>query len=387
MSIIQLSLNNIKNNIVKFIIFSIILGLMFSLVTFSFNFNNSLKSSLSKQLDALESQNYIDVSPRIINDDLPVSILDTIRSFENVEGVQPRYQIAALLEESEGVPIYNVQIDGLNSNSSLPDFTYNGEEGIILPDLKVNLNREVALKDYIGKTLRIVFDIYENDEIKSEVIEAKVIGVYTTSGDMEQNPLYLSSDLFKSMYSKIYPDTQPAVKGAVVYVDNIKNLDSVALRIEELGLIASYGLKNMKDYFNSLETIKNIISIAAFLIIALLLLLIIQNLISNVEKRKKTIGVMKVYGYSNAKILSMVCFEVSFYIISSIIISLIITFSTLPLIKDLLSNILQGEFYTLNYITFVYIVIIGFAIVNLALIKPYIRIKSSDPINILSQPS
>ncbi|MCL1789784.1 MAG: hypothetical protein FWG40_00235 [Peptococcaceae bacterium] len=383
MSVFKLAIHNIRKAKLRFVMFVVLMGLAYMLIIFAVSSGSMIDAALKRQLETLKSQNIIEVSPRIINDDLPIATINSLGNVVNVSSVLPRYHTSAFLEEAENVPIYFFRIDGLDRAVRLPDYEYDGSEGIVLPDLSVSLMKETKLRDYVGRAVRVVYDRMVEEEVVQEVMEVKVLGVYTTEGDVEGNPAYLSLALFQKMYARMNDNGVPAAKGALVYVEDVEQIDVTAEQIERMGFLTSYGTKNAMTYFNSLRGIRNVIMVVSLMIILLTLMLLMQNLANTLRKREKTIGVMKAYGYRNTKILAMSVIELGINIIAANVLAVGFYLVLAYFAAGLVSVVFYGETLRMTGGSVIVVAVINLIIVSVSLIRPVLRIENCNPVEIL----
>lgn len=384
MNILELAAKNILKKKTRYFLLVILVTLAFTFIIIINGLSNIIDRSYNEQMAAAKQQNVISVIPRIAGSEISETILQQLRETESVISVFPQYHISALLEDEDGLPIYNVTINQLDVGTELPgvSMTHAEKPGVILPNLTVNLNRTIILKDYVGQTINILYDAKVGTRYETRKMSVTVTAVYNTVGMFEENPIYLSYDLCQQLYLDMNPQGL-AAKGAKVYVSNIDEIDRVASHIENTGFDTAYSLKSTKNLFATLQSARGVILAMSGILVVLSCVILTQSLNNSIQRREKTIGIMKAFGYENRKIISMVLYEICFCLLPAIILAPTLYTILKPGLNSILSAVslsgnLPSAFSGL-------LILMGFSLLIMfgVMIKPLIKIKKLEAISIL----
>lgn len=192
----------------------------------------------------------------------------------------------------------------------------------------------------ISKNMQDFYEIKINDELvfstgeeNSQMIQYKVLGVNKGYMDMSAyvNREYLSKDFGfpKPVYSTIFSNNE---KYATSDLEQ-EHLDKIATVIDFKDMKKNIE-KSIQNYNSTIYIVIGFASVIAFVIVA-----VIANIV--VEENKKTISLMKVMGYHNKKISSIVLNIYTPIIIISYFLSIPVMIALLKKIVSVLSDSIE----------------------------------------------
>lgn len=383
--IVRIVWNNILHSKLKGIM--IILLISFSMFTavVSYSLNDSITSMVKNKTEALDATAKIKVISKNRESLIALSLIDYIEEIEGVRNVLPQYNIYGLLEKDNGIPIYNVSINGFDFENNIfigaDDFRGKNVSGILLPDITVSLQEEMVLKDLIGTDVVFIYEYISDGTILSQSITAEVIGVYEASGVFEENPIYFSIDLFAGILANNQMNIS-GISSADIYLNDAEHTESVAEKLEQLGLEVFYE-STVEDYIESLEGFVSLSMTIVIVILIFAIIIIIQTVWANIKKRYAIIAVMKAYGYSTMSICFMVWFEIFSYCLSAIVVTIVLCIVGQSGVQDFFSSFLPGLAFVLNKETFLMLVMIGVLTSCISAIIPCKNLIKLNPVDIL----
>lgn len=383
--IIHIAVNNVVRSKLKAVAIVMLMALSMFTATLGYSFSQSATYTVEKKADELEMLSSIKVLSYNQGDYIAMSTIELIEEMEGVSFVLPQYNIGGLLEESEGKPIYQVSVNGFDFEErqfvGAEDYRGQGVSGIILPDISYEFMDEVTLKEYVGQQIYFTYEYLKDGQYISETVTCKVIGVYKASGVFENNPVYMSMDLFGEILENVGHSIS-GVSRAIVYMDNVADMDRISENIGAIGLEVNYET-TLDDYISSLEGFITLGVTVAVIIMVFAVIVMIQAILSNIGKRYDIIGVLKAYGYSNGKICFMVWFEVFIYSIIAVVVSLICGYAFSDGLNNFFDTFISGAEFAVGIKEILLNVLVGVVVSGVASIIPVRRLKKIDVIDVL----
>ena len=190
------------------------------------------------------------------------------------------------------------------------------------------------MNKYLNKNIDIYYYTYNNDESKNVNYDTlKIVGIYDNNTNIiDENICYAHKNLIEKIYNKSYENyNQDNITPSIfIRVDNIKNIDFVKEKLNDLGYeSSSLVLINSKFI--------NFVNVTSFLIgiFIILFLIIIINFINkkNISDKSKIINLYRCFGYTKNDITKILYIENSYISLISICISIIFTFLIFIILK------------------------------------------------------
>lgn len=385
MELIEMATKNTLFSKIRLVIISMFVGFGLIVLELTMGISSVAKNAANDSVEELNSNNYIRIYPRISGTYIPTSKFEQIKKMDGIKSAIGQYNIFGLLEKETNNPIYSVSVTGFDFNEGVVsencDFRGNNVSGILLPDITVELNGKKVMSDYIGSNVFFTYEYREGENIISKTVECNVLGTYKAYGSMEENPIYMSLDLFNGIVQNVCKDGN-GMLSLMIYVDDIENLDVIANEINNMGFDVSYETTK-EDFLNYIKGFKKIGLIVAIICLFMAGIIIIQTINNNIQRRAKAIGVLKVFGYSNRSIYKMIIIELSIYYILGMMIATVVCAMLDSKISDVLSPILMNQEYTFHFHEVLWFILFGFVLCSVITIKPLLKCKRLQPIDIL----
>lgn len=384
--IMRISVNNVVKSKFKGLVIIILLSFTMLVAVLSYGLSVSLPDALDEKTEELNTLSKIKVLSKDGNGHIALSMLDYISKLNGVKSVLPEYGISGLLESEPKKPLGFVGINGFDFDSvkfyGAEDFRNKNISGILLPDISYEFGGELlTLKDYIGKEIYITYEFIDDGKLVGKTIECGVMGVYKTTGVIEENPIYMSLDLFSGMLEDCARNVSEVIS-AYIYLDSAEETDSVIDKIKDLGL-EPYYQTTLQEYIEALEGFVNSSLIFIGILIALSVVIIIQTILSNLRKRYEIIGVLKAYGYSNISICFMVWIEIFIYSIISVLASVVLIIVLKEKINNFFEMFLNTVQFDFNISVIAILIIIAIMVSVISAIIPIKRLKKLNVIDVL----
>lgn len=383
--IVHIVFHNIANCKLKAIMIVVLMSFSMFTSLVSYSFKQSIEDQVEITTEELDTNAKIKVMSKNSDNVIPLSTIDYMEQMDGVKSVIPQYNFGGLLEKEMGVPIYSVTLNGFDFENNLfmgaEDYRNQNVSGILLPDLTVTMGEEIVLKELIGQEVLFTYEYVSDKNILSRTITCKVIGVYEAKGTFDENPVYMSMDLFTEVLND-YAVNISGVSSATVYLESADCTEKVAEDLNNLGVEVFYE-STVEDYMASLEGIVTLSIVVVVVILIFAIIIIIQTLLANLRKRYATIGVMKAYGYSTASICFLVWFEIFIYCIMSVIITLLLSLIGQGKIQEFFGVFMAGVSFTLNPNSILILLGIGVIVSGISAIIPCRNLVRLNPIDVL----
>lgn len=370
LSLLKLSVKEIKNHKLKNIFFLIFLTIILFIghvaINFSYNLDKYINDGINKDLAGRTLfVNSLDKDYKeVIND---------VMNYENIiyaYNVQDTFLNATITLNNNEQSIVNIDIK---------PFVTSYQPTIIKGRLPVSDNemicsiylkdREATTKDeledmtkYLDKTITILYNKLIHVDLETiKVLETfkkdiTIVGLFTNTVSTDSyNECYMKEELLSKMaeeskteYSEeflkeVYVSENGS--GTKVIVDKVENTAKVANVLSENGYIVQPGYSIDYDSINTLKLIVNISLAILFIIMNIITIIYIKNLI---KKDEKNIGIYKVLGYKNKYISRITLFQILIIIISSYLISFLLFFIGVLIANNIISNSLSYMFLSLK---------------------------------------
>lgn len=206
-------------------------------------------------------------------------------------------------------------------------------------------------EDIIGRKISITST---NEDYLGKKYEFTIVGTYANKKFDDLNTCYIMIDDYDKISSKYatisgYVDEfgeehkeYNEYNGLMVIVEDIKYLDEVTQKLQDLGYIPFPFIELDNEFLNYLIYIP--------LLLGIIILLITNNIIyaflkKHIEYNKKNYGILKSCGYTNNDILKIEKSQTVFIYLTSVVISFILYF----IIYYVIQNTLLVEFVYSNY--------------------------------------
>ena len=383
--VMYIAFNNIVKSKAKSILIVVLIGISMMMMAISYKFAESVKYSINNTTDEVNATSKLKITSKIVGN--PISFA-TISAIENVDGVKkvlPDYNISGLLEEEVGVPIYNVSINGFDFENDIflgaEDYRENKQSGILLPDISYELgDRIIDLNEYVGKEIQITYFCTSNNVNTGKTLKCKVFGTYSTSGTFEENPVYMSMDLFSDILSNI--DNMTGVTSARVYLQNAEYTERIAKTLNDYGLEVCFET-TIEDYLNMLKGVSKFTATISTIVILLSVIIITQSVNNNIRRRSSTIGVLKAYGYSDILVCLMIWIEVAIYCIAGMVLSYIMCITLDRYINKIFVLFMSNTAFEIDLsIAVIFIIVFGVVLLAASVI-PVKKMLKFNPIDVL----
>lgn len=383
--IVHIVLNNIAKCKMKAIMIILLISFAMFISVLSYSFKYSMEHLVDIRTEELNSTAKIKIMSKSSEGIIPLSTLNYIESVDGVKNVIPQYNIGGLLEKEAGVPIYSVSINGFDFENNrfigADDFRNQKIRGILLPDLTVSFGDNWNLKDLVGKDVLFTYEYLLDNNIVSKTVPCKVIGVYEAYGIFEENPVYMSMDLFSEILND-YAANISGVTSSTVYLESADYTEEVAKSLNELGVEVFYE-STIEEYIKSLEGFVTMSMAIVIVILFLAVIIIVQTISANIRRRYTTIGVMKAYGYSNLSIFFLVWLEIFIYSVVSVLVAVLICLLSQNQIQEIFTMLFEGIYFTLNTTSILLLVGIAGLTSVLSIILPCRLLVKVNPIEVL----
>lgn len=246
-----------------------------------------------------------------------------LEMLKQTKGIQMVCKDAGLTYDIEGEEHMGGTLYGVN----LEEFPYAdlvGEEGVVIPDFYYsNASEEAILVDTteaIDDSGNLNFNLCNLEG----GLTGKVVGNYhytynSLSGDSTECEVYISNDLFEQaeQFVKEKYGIEELSICYILYVDPKYDISQICEKLVKDGYEAGCydgSTDSFKGFFSMLS---EMLGIVGGVILVLSAWLTIRELTFNLERRKKNIGIMKAFGYRNAKIMTMIITEISIYCLAA----------------------------------------------------------------------
>lgn len=382
---VRIVLNNIWNN--KFKACMIVIMIAFSMFTsvISVAFKDSIATLVDVKTEELNSNAKIKVMSKNTNGKIALSTLEYVEQMDGVRNVVPQYNIGGLLEKEKGIPIYGVVVNGFDFENDLfvgaNDYRNQKASGILLPNIGESMMADIVLQDLVDTEVLFTYEYVQDGNVLSKTITSKVIGVYETTGSFEENPVYMSMDLFSEIQSD-YGELISSVSSANVYLDDATYTEAVVQELAKLGLDVYYE-STVEEYIESLEGFVTVGIAIVVVALVFAMIIIIQTVLANLRKRYTTIAVMKVYGYSTAAICFFVWLEIFIYCVLAVVVTVIGCLWLQNTIQDVFALFLPGLVFTINKSVIIISLVICAMTSCVCAISPCKDLMRLNPIEVL----
>jgi ABC-type lipoprotein release transport system permease subunit len=388
MNIIEMAIKNIRKSKFKAIIMILLLSLGMGCFLIVIDAGSAVKSSLENEILKFKNLTEIDVYSKISGNSISESQLVKLEKIDHIKMVIKQYKIHVLLTEKGDNPITDGTLYNFDyKRNILPtgeDFRSSNEDGMILPDLEVNVNESKVLSNYVGKEIYVKFDsIDKNNEIVEKTFPMKVIGVYNASQPIQANPIYISESSMLKFLKERSSSAEDIlnINTLMVYVDNAENIQQVSSKIEDLGLKTKYALKDFNNAYLTFNSLLKVVLSASMIILFLALTIMVQLLNNNIKSREREIGVLKAFGYTNVKIALILAVEALILMILPIIFSLLLYRVVGQKGAEVFSNF--GQTMVIGISQVVKVITLTIILILLALINPIRKCCLLNPIDVL----
>jgi ABC-type lipoprotein release transport system permease subunit len=388
MNIIEMAMKNIRKSKFKAIIMILLLSLGMGCFLIVIDAGSAVKSSLENEILKFKNLTEIDVYSKISGNSISESQLVKLEKIDHIKMVIKQYKIHVLLTEKGDNPITDGTLYNFDyKRNILPtgeDFRSSNEDGMILPDLEVNVNESKVLSNYVGKEIYVKFDsIDKNNEIVEKTFPMKVIGVYNASQPIQANPIYISESSMLKFLKERSSSAEDIlnINTLMVYVDNAENIQQVSSKIEDLGLKTKYALKDFNNAYLTFNSLLKVVLSASMIILFLALTIMVQLLNNNIKSREREIGVLKAFGYTNVKIALILAVEALILMILPIIFSLLLYRVVGQKGAEVFSNF--GQTMVIGISQVVKVITLTIILILLALINPIRKCCLLNPIDVL----
>lgn len=333
------SFKNDKSIYKKVIILSIAIILLIIVFSFTKSMNMYIENGIKQDLSYKTL--YIDPDSNTNS----ISLINKIKEIKHVSD--------AFIDNYSDITVYSndfikngsIQLVRYSENDSINYISFNGvnlENQIICPKNFYpknnidNINKKdiIKMNKYLNKNIDIYYYTYNNDESKNVNYDTlKIVGIYDNNTNIiDENICYAHKNLIEKIYNKSYENyNQDNITPSIfIRVDNIKNIDFVKEKLNDLGYeSSSLVLINSKFI--------NFVNVASFLIgiFIILFLIIIINFINkkNISDKSKIINLYRCFGYTKNDITKILYIENGYISLISICISIIFTFLIFIILK------------------------------------------------------
>ena len=331
--IIRKRLLEIRNIILFFIILVVflIMFICFTIIDFSKDNENEIyNSQLGRSIYIFNSENIEE----------KINKIDNIEYFfSNKYDKQSRFKVEEFNNKhSEGVILIKALVSNddveimsgrnISSNNEMicSHYFYPHEY-----DNKLYSEQFLKGKDIINKEIIVNSD---NDDIIDKTVSLKIVGTYNNKYMEEANTCYVNIETYDKIVSKYssyivsYDEKGNIVstkyfeyEDYIAVVDNIKNLQYVEEKLNELGIGYQILFEIDMKFVNTLYTVPLFIAIIVILIANCVIYSFITKKIYN---RTNNIGLLNSFGYENKDILKIYVIENIFIVVASLIVAIII---------------------------------------------------------------
>lgn len=268
MSLIKLSLKNVKLIKVKVLCIILMLAMGLAFMNVANNISESSLKVLNQEYKNLEDNRII----RISSDsgrELDPSEIEFINKNDNIENINLDYYLSLTLQNENQMPIYKAKVQSYYSEL---EYKYNylekDKEGIFLPNISVQVgDGRLELRTLAGR------DVYFEIERINKYNEAEIIpymvhvsGVYETNQDEYTAPILVSSNILDKIYEQL--EEKKVIYECTATIKEGKNIFKVAEEIERIGLETNY---KQKSYMESKDNIRVFVTFVRVLQYILLL--------------------------------------------------------------------------------------------------------------------
>lgn len=322
-------------NIILFFIIVVIFLILFTCITIT-NFSKSNKNEIynleiARSLYVFESKDG-DVEEKI-------NEVDNIEYFFSNKYLSPkRFEIKEFDDElSDGIILIKALLNDDIKIMSGKNITANNEmicSNYFYPheyDDKLYSEQFLKGKDIINKKITVDSD---NEDSVGEKVSLNIVGTYKNKYSEEANTCYVNIETYDKITSKYngrsleYDENGDLTsieynkyENYIVVVDDIKNMQDVENKLNELGIGYEEVFRIKLEFINILYTVP--------IFVAIIIVIISVSLLYNFIKKKiyyrtNNIGLLKSFGYTNKDISKIYIYENIFIVFFSFIISLII---------------------------------------------------------------
>ena len=256
------------------------------------------------------------------------------------------------------------------------------ENEIICPKYLTNGTTKEELIDiskYLDKEINISYDKIIREDIDTIRIlktfkkDITITGIYTNAISHDSyTECYMDAKYLKTLveeskeeYSNLFKETTTVTDdwANIAIVDEVKNVDSTIKQLTESGYSVTRGYDIDYNYINIIKKISYICLIIVLILLLTISIIYINNII---KKDKINLGIMKVSGYKNKDISSIVLYKILIIIFLGYIVSFILTIITKNITQKLISNYLKYSFIELEislilefaYLLFIFSIIV-----------------------------
>ncbi len=245
-------------------------------------------------------------------------------------------------------------------------------------------------KELIGTTLSVEEKIYTSDNGKVKDTgktykkKYKIVGLYDSSLTNDSyDSCFISAKDIKELYNTTYFESNGGrnYSSVLVIVDNLKNVDEVLNKVNDMGFTAEIQSYVNYDYVNKINLICNIVIIISCVSLLFLTILYIKK--SNLNYVKE-IGIQRALGFDSFTINIISMFQLLIIIVISSILGLALTeilynFIRLKYENYFFIHLIPFEHKIINYYPSIFVVFLLPLIIN----SLFIRKRSKKSIILL----
>lgn len=318
---------------------------------------------------------------------IPSNYAESIKDLSHVERV---YSQVSVIVRPAGIssvmPLYGYNSEDIAGLSSHP-------YSRIIEGRAPENDQEIIMGKSLGEYMALLNSPYEVGKTYGFSVldkgtindrELKIVGIFQTGNEVLDGAFCGTEKLARAIVKRI-PATQ--VSGINVIVDNVNNVESVALAIQErlAGKLPEVQVvvpgdvlqpvKNILDLFGKFIMIVSVVAVAAGGLSILVVMLL------SVVSRMKEFGILKALGWTPANIITLVLVESLTLSLSGAALGILLGYGGLVLA----GNIISSEIAVLTWRVAAFVVTAGVLIGVAGGIYPAWRANGSSPARILRE--